>query len=207
MATNFWSSQVTAPKRSYRFLIEINGEKVWWAKNVNTPSFDVGEIEHSFLGGKYYFPGKVSWTEVSMTLVDPVKPDSVAFTNSLLVASGYVIPNAVLNQAAGDLNTVSKTAGQQVAKNLNLRIIVMNEEGVELEVWTLNQAFIKSAKFGDLSYEDENLRTVDITWRYDWASCEFSADHPDPQIGGEKFFDVGGNAAGPSNYGQDNSNT
>jgi len=202
---NFWSSQETAPKRSYRFLIEINGEPIWWAKNVNTPSFDVGEIEHSFLGGKYYFPGKVSWTEVSMTLVDPVSPDSVAFTNSLLVASGYVIPNAGLEQANNDLKTVSKVTAQAVTADMNIKIIVLNEEGAQLEVWTLNQAFIKSAKFGDLSYEDENLRTVDITWRYDWASCEFNTEHPDPNLHNKKFFDIGGNAAGPSNYGQDNS--
>ena len=41
----------------------------------------------------------------------------------------------------------------------------MNENGVELEVWTLNQAFIKSAKFGDLSYEDENLRIDSLEGR------------------------------------------
>ena len=201
---NFWSSQDTAPKRSYRFLIEINGEKVWWAKNVNTPSFDVGEIEHSFLGGKYYFPGKVSWTEVSMTLVDPVKPDSVAFTNSLLVASGYIIPDANLTQ--DELATIDKIKANAAA-GIDLRIIVMDSNGNELEVWTLKQAFIKSAKYGDLSYEDENLRTVDITWRYDWASCKFGDSHPDTNIRTKEFFGLGSTAAGPDDYNNPNSGT
>ena len=71
----FWSQADVEPKRGFRFVVQIGTQVVWWAKQVSTPSFDVGEVEHSFLGNKYYFPGKVSWTEVSLTLVDPISVD------------------------------------------------------------------------------------------------------------------------------------
>lgn len=196
--SNFWSNQTVAPKRSYRFLIEIGGQAVWWAKSVSTPSFDIGEIEHSFLGGKYYFPGKVSWTEVSMTLVDPVNPDAVGFTNSILAASGYVVPKLPLTDV--ETATVDKIKSNQVLNNLAVNIIVIDSAGVELEKWTLNQAFLRSAKYGDLSYEDENLRTVELTWRYDWATCEFGGEHNDANLQSSIFFGVGSAAAGDKDY-------
>lgn len=194
--SNFWSNQTRAPKRSYRFKVEIAGTAIWWAKNVNTPSFDVGEIEHSYLGKKYYFPGKVSWSEISMTLVDPIAPDSVAFTNSLLVASGSIVPKDANSEI--EFKTIDKASAIN-AQQLSVSIVVLDADGSELEIWTLNQAFLKSAKFGDLSYEDENLRTVELTWRYDWASCQFTGK-ADPEAQGT-FFEAGAENVGKSNYG------
>jgi hypothetical protein len=187
-SSNFWSAQTAAPKRSYRFMVQINDTVLWWAKNVNTPSFDVSEIEHSFLGNTYFFPGKVAWSTVSMTLVDPVTPDAVAFTNSLLTQSGYMIPK---DTSALQRSTMDKPDAIAAAGDLDLTISVLDADGAAIEVWTLNQAFIKSAKFGDLSYEDEQMRTVDIEWRYDWASCEFTSEHPTAGVKGTDYFEVG----------------
>ena len=41
-----------------------------------------------------------------------------------------------------------------------------------IEMWTLKYAWLKGVTFSDLSYEDDGLRTIDMTWRYDWAECE-----------------------------------
>ncbi len=35
----------------------------------------------------------------------------------------------------------------------------------------MQNAFIKSAKFGDLDYSNDELKTVELTLRYDWAIC------------------------------------
>jgi hypothetical protein len=100
---SFWSTNNVEPKRNFRFLVQFTGlgdlgqglggeDVLWWAKTVTTPSFDVSEVSHDFLDNKYYYPGRVTWNEVSMTLVDPVSPDAVGQTNALLEAMGYVIP-------------------------------------------------------------------------------------------------------------------
>ena len=174
----FWSTADVEPKRGFRFLVQIGEDIVWWAKQVNTPSFDVGEVEHSFLGNKYYFPGKVSWTEVSLTLVDPVSPDAVHKTNEYLINSGYMVPSNV--DQSDQLETISKIKANTIAFKSVFNIQVLSADGLVIENWTLNNPFIKSVKFGDLSYEDDALRTVELGIRYDWASCEFgpgSADH------------------------------
>jgi len=50
-------------------------------------------------------------------------------------------------------------------------ISILNASGIPIEIWTLNNAFIKSAKYGDLDYSSDDLRTVEMTFRYDWATC------------------------------------
>jgi len=42
-----------------------------------------------------------------------------------------------------------------------------------LETWALWNAWVKSAKYGDLDYSNDELRTVELTIRYDWAECDF----------------------------------
>ena len=129
----FWSTNDVEPKRNFRFQVQITGltdlgaptDILWWAKTVTTPSFDVSEVEHNYLDNKFYFPGRVSWNEVSLTLVDPISVDAVQIT---------------------------------------------------IEQWILNNPFIKSAKYGDLDYSSDDLRTVEMTIRYDWATC--SNDSP-----------------------------
>ena len=193
----FWSdSAQVEPKRGFRFVVQIGNDVIWWAKQVTTPSFDVGEVEHSFLGNKYYFPGKVSWSEVSMTLVDPISPDAVALTNQYLVDSGYMIPSNA--DSAAQRSTISKKKAVDVGLQL-ITISVLNADGQTIERWELKAPFIKSVKYGDLSYEDDALRTVELGIRYDWATCEFTADHPDFE---GKYFEAGKN--GVPNYSPSN---
>ena len=119
--------------------------------------------------------------------------------NSLLAASGYIVPKDV--DSAAERQTVDKVTAINLS-GLQINIIVLDANGEEIEIWTLNQAFIKSAKYGDLSYEDENLRTVDIEWRFDWASCEFPDTHPDTDLKNKNFFGKGATEAGPKDYGR-----
>jgi len=201
----FWTSAGVEPKRNFRFRIQFvsnnaSGNSViegilWWAKTVTTPSFDLGETEHHYLGGKYYFPGKVSWSEVTMTLVDPISPDAVGVMNQILINSGYMVPE---NTDPDQFHTISKNAS--IDAGLQLIVIeVLKADGAVVEKWTLNQPFIKSAKFGDLDYSNEDLRTVDLTIRYDWATCTFPETHPDFQQE-ETFFNVGDNPSEGPDY-------
>jgi hypothetical protein len=206
----FWTSAGVEPKRNFRFRVQFLSENanggnsvidgiLWWAKTVTTPSFDVGENEHHYLGGKYYFPGKVSWSEVSMTLVDPISPDAVGVMNQILINSGYMVPQSTED---GQFHTISKN--RSIAAGLQLIVIeILKADGAVVEKWTLNQPFIKSAKFGDLDYSNEDLRTVDLTIRYDWATCTFPETHPD--FGQETtYFEAGTKPAAGPNYSPDN---
>jgi hypothetical protein len=175
---SFWSTNNVEPKRNFRFLVQFTGlaeldpplggeDVLWWAKTVTTPSFDVSEVTHDFLDNKYYYPGRVTWNEVSMTLVDPVSPDAVGQTNALLEAMGYVVPSNTAN-----LSSVSKE-NSGIALGI-IVISILDADGNEIETWRLQNPFIKSAKYGDLDYSNDELRTITLGLRYDWATCEIT---------------------------------
>jgi hypothetical protein len=172
----FWSNAQSEAKRNYRFKITINQfdgyggtggtTSIWWAKTATLPSYDVSEVEHNHLDNKYYFPGRVSWAEVSMTLVDPLTPDATDMLNDLLERSGYKVPGSA-EQAAN-----KATIAKKVAANLgDIQIDVVNGEGTTVESWVLKRPFLKAAKFGDLDYSNDELKQIDLTFRYDWAVC------------------------------------
>ena len=79
MSTNrFWSENSIEPKRAFRWLVYISGAPQFIAKSVKKPGFNVSETPHDYLNYKFYYPGRVDWTPVELTIVDPVQPDSTA---------------------------------------------------------------------------------------------------------------------------------
>jgi hypothetical protein len=181
----FWSTNDVEPKRNFRFQVQLGGAAspiLWWAQTVTIPAFDVSEVEHNYLDNKYYFPGRVSWNEVSFTLVDPISVDAVSQTNKILEDMGYTV------KANENSNvTMSKTKAAGVALPAVV-ISVLNADGVAIEVWTLNNAFLKSAKFGDLDYSSDDLRKVEMSVRYDWAQCDTSGNTSGAQNTKSDFF-------------------
>ena len=169
---SFWTDATIQPKRNYRFRVTITGlgtdSVIWWAKSFKPPSYSLTEATHDHLDNKYYFPGRVEWTECTMTLVDPVSPNATALTNQLVIDSGYVIKDST--QFAG---TISRSAANTALGGLGGVVVeILDANGDAVETWTLNNPFIKSVTFSDLDYSNDDLRTIDISFRYDWAVCE-----------------------------------
>ena len=182
----FWAASYNGadgkdPKRGFRFKVIINGLQgeqplVWWAKKVDKPNFDVTESKHSFLDKEFYFPGRVQWQTINLTLVDPVKPiDCVEKTNKLIEASGYTI------QEKPDAKLITMNKQKATVAMENCQIIQIDAEGEPVETWLLKNPFIKNVKYGELSYESDDLVEIQLEIRYDWAQCT---------INGETTFDA-----------------
>tara|TARA_R100001082_G_scaffold110569_1_gene90867 strand:+ start:329 stop:958 length:630 start_codon:yes stop_codon:yes gene_type:complete len=170
---SFWSEAMgignKEPKRKFRFKILFNGlatTVVWFAKGVSKPNFEISETEHTFLTHKFYYPGRISWNEIEMTLVDPVSPGATAQINAMIDAQGYAIPT----NGNGTYETMSK--GKGAAALGSVQIEQLDATGQVIERWTLNNPFIKGVKYGDLAYDDDGLVELTLTLRYDWAQCE-----------------------------------
>jgi len=114
------------------------------------------------MDNKYYFPGRVSWSEVSMTLVDLIDPDAATKLSALLSKMGYNIQSKD--------NAPSKKTIDKSNNTITCLIEVLDKDGTTVEQWTLNNAFIKAAKYGDLDYSNDELKTIELTLRYDWAT-------------------------------------
>jgi len=180
---SFWTEATSEPKRNFRFQVQITGFNadqsiIWWAKNFKTPSYDVSETPHDFMDNKYYFPGRLTWQDCTMSLVDPASPNAAALTNQIILKSGYNV------KGIGDLNA-PKTMSKAGAVNALGSVIttIFNADGDEIEKWTLQNAFLKGVSYSTLDYSNDDLRTIDMTWRYDWAEC----DHPNDSNFSDQF--------------------
>jgi hypothetical protein len=193
----FWSTNfgqdttLKDPKRKFRFTVEFQGinatqggAMLWYAKTAAKPSFSIGEVEHSYLNHKFYYPGSVTWNTIALTMVDPVEPDMTATLSDIVVASGYSPPTD-----ATSLGSISKA---KAAGALGTVIITqIDSDGNPLETWTLWNSFIKDVKFGDLEYGGEgDLTEVALELRYDWARVETTNASSAVVGGGKEFFQV-----------------
>ena len=99
-----------------------------------------------------------------MTLVDPVTPGSLFRLNRVIRQAGYRIP--------ADGNTLVTQSKSKATNSLGaVKILQIDANGNQLETWELKHPFIKSLKFSELDYENDELSTIDIELRYDWATC------------------------------------
>jgi hypothetical protein len=193
---NFWTDNLTAgsetgprdPKRQYRFIVELNNYSsaaTWYAKSVTKPSMTISDTSHSYLNHRFYYPGRVEWSPINVTLVDPVTPDAASETFGIIEAAGYSIPGGP-ETTPDNLTTISKTSAVQSLGGVTIRQI--DSLGGDLEVWTLRNPFITSVNLGDLNYETDGLSTITLGIRYDFASCQTKqaghfgtvGDRPDP---------------------------
>lgn len=189
MPTNsqFWNQASIEPKRQFRWLLYIAGMPQFIVKNVKKPSFSVSETQHDFLNYKFYYPGRVEWSTIDVTIVDPVQPDSTASLVKVLEAAGYVLPDKFTSQA-NEPRTISKKAfvdglGGQIQLVQFGANTGAQQENV-LEKWTLNNPFLTNVDFGNLDYSSDELVDISMTIRYDWATLEL------PERGDSKTWNL-----------------
>ncbi len=175
--SDFWSKDFTAggiadPKRKFRFLVSIAGitgtdsgtsSTVWYAKTATKPSFSVATTEHKYLNHTFYYPGTVTWNDVTITLVDPTDPSVASIFGEIMLNSGYGVP-----ADENSWHTLTK-AGMSSALG-KVVVTQINGVGEDLESWELKNPIITEMKFGDLEYGADDLTELTLTMKYDWAT-------------------------------------
>jgi len=176
----FWSDidvGTPDPKRKYRFLVYAGGIAPWVAKKVSKPGWEVSETKHTYLVHQFYYPGRVIWKDVTLTLVDPAGQgtDTMQTIYNNLVESGFVEPSA------NDYRTISKSAAanalgtvkiQQITDKPGAAVAQGQQQPNDIlivEEWMLYGAWIKDVDLGDLDYEADDLTELTLTLRYDYA--------------------------------------
>tara|TARA_R110000787_G_scaffold210188_1_gene320067 strand:+ start:1041 stop:1607 length:567 start_codon:yes stop_codon:yes gene_type:complete len=164
----FWTDHTGQdPKRNFRFIATIGNMPdgaTWYCKSAQKPAFTVADVSHSFLNHTFYYPGKVEWQEVEIVMVDPVSPDALANTLSIIQGSGYKPP-------ANFTETTTPSKASSIAALGGVNIQVIQADGSIVENWTLNGAFITSVGYSQLSYGDDEISEITLKFRYDWADC------------------------------------
>lgn len=160
----FWANKDTDPKRRYRFTLNMGDIPVWTVKTANKPKANVSVVEHQYINHTFKYPGRVTWDNISLTLVDPLDPDMAFTMLQKLRKSGYDYPTS-----ANVRGTISKK--QSVDDGVEfVKINQINGEGKVIETWELKNPFIVSIDFGGaLDYTSDDMNEIAVEIAYDWA--------------------------------------
>ena len=137
----FWAASHGEPKRSYRWLLSMQGVDAWVVKTAKKPGFSISESQHDFLNYRFFFPGRVTWDDVQITLVDPINPDASQSMYNLLKGSGWMDPTDVGQQLDNPL-TMSKANSVSALGDVKIRQIDTDGQSY-IEEWHLMNAWIK----------------------------------------------------------------
>jgi hypothetical protein len=177
----FWTSALSEPKRKHRFILRLpelitpDGDFAYaeyLAKSVSKPSYTVGTTEHKFLGNTYYYPGAVTWNEVTATIVNSVAPDGNELLYQALQQMGYLKPDIQEDVFLQNLPASTPNKQAALAALGQVQFDELSGEGGTLGTWKLNNAFLTNVTFGDLDYAGEDLLDIQMTIKYDWATYD-----------------------------------
>ena len=172
----FWGQGLTAadgdPKRKFRWRVSFGGvggaDVVWFAKTVTRPEMTIADTEHKFYGHTFKYPGSVTWNDLEVELVDPVTPDAAKQTLDIFHRSGYRYPEDSYKTVGGE-GFKSMTKGSSVQGLKTFEIKLLDGNGNSVETWNLHNAFLSKIGFDQLDYAADDLTTISLTVKYDWA--------------------------------------
>ena len=198
--STFWSSGELEPKRQFQFLFIIPGLdeqtsiETYLVKSLSKPSVSIGTGTNiSYLQHTFKYPGRLTWNDISVTLLDTIRVDDTSSRlSSMIRQSGYVIPDTQRNAQfsftkKGATNALNKPRIQQI----DAGDPVNNQPPRIVEEWTLWNAWVKSVNFGDgMDYSNDAIVNVTLGIVFDWA--EYTTQ---PELG---YDDNGGFTKLPS---------
>lgn len=172
----FWSSHLLEPKRNYRFKMWVGGIDRIHVKSAQKPTWEIGVAEHDYLNHKFKFPGKITFNDIEVTIVEEISNGAMDNLLNILHLSGYRwsrAGGAVIN--ANDLNTISKRRAVEALSagpNKGVLLAEIDSEGNEICHYTLHNAWISQVNPSEASYENEDLTDLSLTITYDYAKID-----------------------------------
>jgi len=152
MFTNF------EPKLKNRYIMNIDGINAYLIKTMARPSLESEEIALPHMNVTRYVKGRTQWQPIDITLYDPIVPS----------AAQQVIEWIRLSH-----ESVTGRDGYSDFYKKNITFNLVGPVGDVVEEWELVGAYIQSANFGDLSFEDSTPVEITCTLRYDYAVLKF----------------------------------
>ena len=200
---NFWSvgtgGTAAIPKRNFRFLVKISkaaqsdgagatDAPVWIAKTTQLPNLTVGEAKVHFVNHEFKYPGKVTYADLQITLIEAVDPNTSFRLLKMFSDSGYKNPSNIINvEDAGDVQSSIIFKDKAV---MNVELTHLGAGGTAgagtNNVYTLMNAWVKNITLPQsLDYSNEEVSDVQITFAYDYFTLRAGTDTgEDGSVGG-----------------------
>lgn len=146
------------PKRGNRWVLMIEGVDAFICKTAARPKMKVESVMVPFVNSKRYLAGKFEFEEMSVTLHDPIAPSGA---------------QQVMEWIRLTFESVSGRAGYADFYKRDIQLKMLDPVGTVVELWDIKGAFLTSADFGDLSYEDEKMTEIKLNMRFDNAVLQY----------------------------------
>jgi len=179
---NFWSSGNSAaiPKRNFRFLVNFGGLPVWIAKSTQLPNFSVGEAKVHFVNHEFKYPGKVTYQDLQISLIEAVDPNTSFELLKEFSNSGYRNPSAISEDPEGGAQNSIIFKSKAVRTVSLIHLGGPSDEGGSdplNNTYNLKNAWIKTITLPQsLDYSSEEVSDVQITFAYDYFTVEGGGD-------------------------------
>jgi len=144
------------PKRVNRFFAEFADElgiEVWKVQKFKRPSMKINSVPIQFMNEQNYVAGRYTWDEMQITFLDPIGPST---------------SQQLMEWVRLHAESLTGRQGYKSGYAKNILLKALDPTGIEVEKWFLEQCQIVAIDFGESSYEDDALQTVQLTiqpWR------------------------------------------
>jgi hypothetical protein len=150
------------PKKQHQFILSIDGPGVaipsYLIKASGKPQLTQGEVTLDHINVQRYVKGKSTWNALSITLYDAIVPSGA---------------QAVMDWVLQHHESHTGRDGYSTYYKKTLTLQQLSPLGEIIEEWKLYGAFITDSNWGTLDWGTEDVVTIELSLRYDWAQLSF----------------------------------
>ena len=146
------------PKLQNRFIFYIDGVPAYLIKNADRPKYTSEEVVLEHINIKRKVKGKSDWSNISVTLYDPVTPSGA---------------QAVMEWVRLGHESVTGRDGYSDFYKKDIRINTLGPVGDVVEEWILKGAYCQNANFGDMDWTSDTPANISMTIVMDYAILNY----------------------------------
>lgn len=146
------------PKRTFRWILQIEGIDAFLCKTAARPSIETEEVEIPWINATRYLAGKSKFQPIEVTMYDPIAPSGA---------------QQVMEWLRLQYESVSGRAGYADFYKRDIQLKMLDPVGTVIELWDIKGAFITNSNFGELDMTSSDPQMINCTLRFDNAVLQF----------------------------------
>lgn len=146
------------PLTKRRFVFAIEGVDSHLIKSAQRPTFSTEEVAINWINSTRYVAGKTTFSEISVTLYDPIAPSA---------------SQQVMEWIRLCFESVSGRSGYADFYKRDIQIKLLDPVGTVVQLWDLKGAWVKTANYGELTYDGSDITDIQLSIRFDNAVIQY----------------------------------
>ena len=147
------------PKQKNRFIMYMDGFPSYIVKGMGAVSLTQDTVALNHINVQRFVKGKTKWNTIQFTLFDPITPSGA---------------QSVMEWVRLHHESVTGRDGYSDFYKKDLVIDIVGPVGDIVSEWVIKGAFIKTAEFGDLDYDnDSTAQTITVGIGMDYCVLNF----------------------------------